>query len=97
MTEFQVLTHNLSEDAISLEHDERAKELYVYADVTSSFIILVGVFFPSVTGKKNCRESGIDSWSIPIDQIVTLASQLFLVTVCNICATSRMMQLLEFI
>jgi len=37
-----------SEDS---QRKEGARDNYVYADIGTSFIILVGVFFPSVTGE----------------------------------------------
>uniref|UniRef100_A0A915K3N0 Amino acid permease/ SLC12A domain-containing protein n=1 Tax=Romanomermis culicivorax TaxID=13658 RepID=A0A915K3N0_ROMCU len=45
-----IVEYNESVTPPSMKESERIKKLYVFADVTSSFIILVGVFFPSVTG-----------------------------------------------
>lgn len=77
MTEFQVMSQNLTEDAVSVEHDERAKELYVFADVSTSFIILVGVFFPSVTGLVYCKKI----YCTCVDNICKLLQALWLVRI----------------
>ncbi|VDP23686.1 unnamed protein product [Soboliphyme baturini] len=41
----------LSRNSTADEPEPNADQMYVTADMTTSFIILIGVFFPSVTGK----------------------------------------------
>lgn len=35
-------------------HPVSSNQSYVYADITTSFTLLVGIFFPSVTGTNVC-------------------------------------------
>lgn len=35
---------------------------YVFSDMTSYFTLLVGIYFPSVTGEGELREGGLWEW-----------------------------------